>query len=227
MNGETGNRIDFNIHGLNPPQTGTRSTGTKIVLWPGIGTADSNVDYAFGLDTMTLWSSVPNSNAFFRWYAGNNNITTLSRTGALSTASVSTTGNVSVGGNLTVTGQISYKPYAAVLITSNISTGAITVTSMGSQTITASNVTRVGGSGGGVYNIANPGYLISFPTPHPNGTAFCVMATPYTGSTSSWDASYPGFTCTTKAEGGGVGMSVWCRQGANFVHGSFYVYTVP
>ncbi len=68
LNGGTGNRIDFNVNGVAFPSTTTRSVGTKIVLYPQISA--SEVDYAIGIGSGTLWFSVPSSSNVFRWTAG-------------------------------------------------------------------------------------------------------------------------------------------------------------
>jgi hypothetical protein len=81
LNGATGNRIDFNINGVAAPSFTTRSAGTKIVLYPNV--ASSLVDYAFGIESQTLWSSVPTTSQQFKWYAGTTNIATLGGTGNL------------------------------------------------------------------------------------------------------------------------------------------------
>jgi hypothetical protein len=89
LNGATGNRIDFNQNGVAAPAFTTRSTGTKLVLYPAI--SGSQVDYALGIDSSTFWYSIPETTSHqFRWYAGTTNIATL--TGA---------GNFSVTGNVT------------------------------------------------------------------------------------------------------------------------------
>ena len=82
LNGATGNRIDFNTNGTAAPAFTTRSAGTKLVLYPSLDA--SNVDYAFGIDTNTLWSSVNSSSSSFKWYAGTTNIATLDGSGNLS-----------------------------------------------------------------------------------------------------------------------------------------------
>jgi hypothetical protein len=81
LNGATGNRIDFNINGVAAPTLSTRSAGTKLVLYPLVG--PSTVDYAFGIENNTLWSSVSSTSDQFKWYAGTTNIATLSGTGSL------------------------------------------------------------------------------------------------------------------------------------------------
>ena len=82
LNGATGNRIDFNTNGVAAPAFTTRSAGTKIVLYPVVDA--SNVDFAFGIDGSTLWSSVNASSSSFKWYAGTTNIATLDGSGNLS-----------------------------------------------------------------------------------------------------------------------------------------------
>ena len=77
LNGATGNRIDFNGSGIDTPTFTTRSLGTKIVLYPSVSV--SAVDYAMGMQSSSLWQSIPQntSSYFFRWYAGTNNIMSL------------------------------------------------------------------------------------------------------------------------------------------------------
>ena len=82
LNGATGNRIDFNTNGTAAPAFTTRSAGTKLVLYPSLDA--SNVDFAFGIDGSTLWSSVNSSSSSFKWYAGTTNIATLDGSGNLS-----------------------------------------------------------------------------------------------------------------------------------------------
>jgi hypothetical protein len=84
LNGNTGNRIDFNINGVAAPTTGTRSAGTKIVLFPAVSPSSPNVDYAIGIEGSTLWNSVATTSNFFRWYAGTTNIATLAGNGTFS-----------------------------------------------------------------------------------------------------------------------------------------------
>jgi hypothetical protein len=101
LNGATGNRIDFNTSGVAAPTVGTRSLGTKIVLYPGVGA--SSTDYAIGIEGATLWQSVDSSAAQFKWYASATNIATLSG-----------------GGNFTVSGNVT--AYSDERLKSNIKT---------------------------------------------------------------------------------------------------------
>lgn len=68
LNGTVGNRIDFSIAGFAAPTFTTRSAGTKIVLFPQLDA--SNTDYALGIESNVLWSSIPGSTRSFVWYAG-------------------------------------------------------------------------------------------------------------------------------------------------------------
>jgi hypothetical protein len=89
LNGGTSNLIEYNANGIAAPTTGTRSVGTKIVLWPQMYDP-GNTDYAIGISSLSLWHSVPSSSyagtpTAFRWYAGTTNIATLTGTGTFST----------------------------------------------------------------------------------------------------------------------------------------------
>jgi hypothetical protein len=111
LNGATGNRIDFNNQGTAPPVFTTRSVGTKIVLYPAL--SGVSTDYALGVDSGILWSSIPGYDAgqFFKWYGGQTEIASLSGTGnlilagaALVGASATIAGDLAVnGGNITTT----------------------------------------------------------------------------------------------------------------------------
>lgn len=83
LNGANGNRIDFNTNGVAAPTFTTRSAGTKIVLYPNVGA--SSADYAIGIESSTIWQSVPTTSQQFKWYAGTTNIATLNGLGQLET----------------------------------------------------------------------------------------------------------------------------------------------
>ena len=85
LNGDTGNRIDFNTNGWAAPTFTTRSVGTKIVLYPNVGA--SSADYALGIESSTLWQSVPTTSQQFKWYGGTTNIATLTGAGQLTLTS--------------------------------------------------------------------------------------------------------------------------------------------
>jgi hypothetical protein len=90
LNGATGNRIDFNVNGVAAPTFTTRSAGTKIVLYPALAAASA--DFALGIESSTLWSSVPTTASQFKWYGGTTLAMTLSGTGTLTATTFSGSG---------------------------------------------------------------------------------------------------------------------------------------
>jgi Chaperone of endosialidase len=60
--------IHFAQGGSAAPSFTTRSAGTKIVLYPEVGSSAS--DYALGMESNAMWSSVSNTSGSFKWYAG-------------------------------------------------------------------------------------------------------------------------------------------------------------
>jgi len=70
-------------NGVAAPAFTTRSVGTKLVLFPLV--AGATVDYALGINTNVLWTSVPDSARSFLWYAGTTTVLTLSGAGNITT----------------------------------------------------------------------------------------------------------------------------------------------
>jgi hypothetical protein len=95
LNGSNGNRIDFNTDGVNLPSFTTRSTGTKVVLYPSI--SGSSVDYSLGIAAGVLWNSIPAYDAgmYFKWFGGETEIASLSGTGNLTATSLVKSGGTS------------------------------------------------------------------------------------------------------------------------------------
>ena len=58
-----------------PPANGVLgSVGSKLILWPGVDDAGGTGGYpptGLGVEPGALWSCVPGSGTFFKWYAGN------------------------------------------------------------------------------------------------------------------------------------------------------------
>jgi fibronectin-binding autotransporter adhesin len=106
LNGATLNRIDYNTNGTGAPAFTTRSAGTKVTLYPAL--SGSTADYALGIDSATLWSSVPEADASFKfkWYGGENEVANLSGLGAFTAASNITGANILTGGYVTATGNV-------------------------------------------------------------------------------------------------------------------------
>jgi len=94
LNGSGNNRIDYNTNGTGAPATTTRSSGTKITLYPAL--SGSQTDYAMGIDAATMWSSVPVSSPSFKfkWYGNTTEIANLDGTGNLSVAGNVTASNI-------------------------------------------------------------------------------------------------------------------------------------
>jgi hypothetical protein len=81
FNNATSNYITWNTAGVAAPTFTTRSAGTKLVLYPSL--AASAADYAIGIENNTLWNSVINTGAQFKWYGGTTLALTLSGAGLL------------------------------------------------------------------------------------------------------------------------------------------------
>ncbi len=120
LNNGTSNTIFMGPAGFNSPTTTTRSTGTKIVLFPSISSTD--VDYAIGIGSNTTWISTPNASSFIRFYHATTNTYEMSGTAfsvkTTTDASSTSTGalicsggvgiakNTYIGGNCSVTGTL-------------------------------------------------------------------------------------------------------------------------
>lgn len=98
----TSNYITWNTNGLGAPTTGTRSSGTKISLYPVL--SSTSVDYAIGVEGYAMWQSVGTANAAFRWYANTTSIATLNTTSFSTSANLVTNGGslyISANGSTT------------------------------------------------------------------------------------------------------------------------------
>jgi len=81
ISGTTNNWINLSATGVAAPAFTTRSVGTKLVLYNTLSA--SATDFAFGIESSTLWSSVHDTSAQFKWYGGTTTALTLSGTGNL------------------------------------------------------------------------------------------------------------------------------------------------
>ena len=125
-------RIDWTTSGVNSPTFTSSSVGTKLLLYPAVTSVQA--DYAIGIDSATIWNSVPvNSSSFyFKWYGGTTNVATLDGTGALTLA-----GDLAVNGSdITTTGTGTATLFNTNATTLNIG-GAATTVSIGAATGTA------------------------------------------------------------------------------------------
>lgn len=159
LNGATLNRIDFNTSGTAAPAFTTRSAGSKIVLYPS--TTGSATDYAIGINSATLWQSLPQNDAsmYFRWYGGTTEVANLSGTGMLTIS-----GNANVGNLIATavyTDNYKFANGAAFSVdTSQILNGNSNVKVAANSNVTVSvagnaNVVTVTGTGANVSGTAN------------------------------------------------------------------------
>jgi hypothetical protein len=162
LNGTTGNRIDFNTNGTAAPTTTTRSAGTKIVLFPELSA--SAVDYALGIQSFTLWTSVPQANNSYqhRWYAGTTQLADLKGSGEL----VIGTQNLTGTSNQRLQIGSSGTPYGAYIsgslgvgITNPLNTFSVNQSSNG----TIASLYYTGSTGGGSEIRVNNGYSNTVP----------------------------------------------------------------
>jgi hypothetical protein len=147
LNGATGNRIDFNTNGVAAPTFTTRSLGTKLVLYPAISA--SGADYGFGIDSNTLWASVPTTTDSFKWYGGTTLATTLSGTGNLTLV-----GDLAVNGGDITTTATTFNLVNATATTVNFGGGA-TAINIGANASSANTITVGGAITGNTLKIAS------------------------------------------------------------------------
>ena len=110
--GSTSRWLDFGTTGSAAPAFTTRSAGAKIVLNNAI--TASAADYAFGIESGSLWSGVPTTSQSFKWYGGTTLAATLTGAGAL-----------------TLVGALS-----ATTLTSTVATGTAPLTVTSTTTVT-------------------------------------------------------------------------------------------
>jgi lipopolysaccharide export system protein LptA len=99
--------IQWTTSGVNSPTFTSSSVGTKLILYPAI--ASNQADYAIGIDSATIWNSVPvnSSDFYFKWYGGTTNVATLTGAGALTlagTLTISSNKVLTLGGSFTTSG---------------------------------------------------------------------------------------------------------------------------
>jgi hypothetical protein len=112
----TNNRIDFVASGVAAPAYTTRSTGTKLVLYPAM--SGSSVDYGIGIAGSTLWFSTATTSTQFQWYGGTSVAATLNGSGILTVPNIIATSGSYVpqpsqtaltsGGTLTIAQMLTY-----------------------------------------------------------------------------------------------------------------------
>jgi len=124
LSNATNARIDFASGPFAAPAFTTRSTGTKIVLWPQVGAAA--VDYAIGIESNTQWYSVPTTSQQFKWYAGTTALATLTGAGAFTAIETRDTVYTSGGTTGTITPNAANGNVQTITLTGSITLNALT-----------------------------------------------------------------------------------------------------
>ena len=118
----TGGSILAHTGGIAPPSlSATGGAGTRLSFWPGSSTEPP---FAFGINSSTLWSSVPNSSVF-KWYGGTTERMSLNGSnGTLNVfGDVSATGNVIANGKPAVVAEESFRIIRGIV--RNVSAGSV------------------------------------------------------------------------------------------------------
>ena len=159
FNGGTNNWITFGTTGVAAPAFTTRSVGTKIVLYDGIGA--SSADYGFGIESSTLWSSVPTTSQQFKWYGGTTLAATLSGAGAFT--AVGAISGTQLNGTLqyTLTLNTSGTGLSGSTTYNNSGAATFTVTSNATSANTASTIVARDGNGDFSARYINSSYFNS------------------------------------------------------------------
>jgi hypothetical protein len=187
-------KLVFNNNGVAAPILNGVSNGTRTIFYNSAGAQATN--FAMGIDSSTLWYSVPDTASFHRWYGGTTQLAYLTGIGfsvtgnIFASANISTIGNILAAGLLSVTGTISST--GAIATPSTISaTGNINTTA----TLNAAALSVTGAAiYGGVINTTSTmsatgtvtaGGFITAGTISANGTITSNTAINTTGTISA------------------------------------------
>jgi hypothetical protein len=94
--------VFFTAHGIGVPSFSSRSLGSKVVLYPSL--AETNGDYAIGVESGSAWFSSPSHDTGFKFYQGTSANVVISANGACNLNSTVNSVGVGSGGALTVSG---------------------------------------------------------------------------------------------------------------------------
>jgi hypothetical protein len=176
-------RINWSASGVAAPQFSSSSVGTKLLLYPAVGASSS--DYAIGIDSATIWNSVPlnDVNYFFKWYGGTTNI-----------ASLTGTGNFTLAGTLAVN--------SPTISTTSSGTASVFNTNATTLNIGGAATTVSIGAGSGTTTVNNN--LVVTGTFTVNGTTETINATTITVDDKNIELGSVASPTDVTADGGGI-----------------------
>jgi hypothetical protein len=131
----TSNAVIFSQSGLGAPSFTTRSSGTKIVLYPDM--SGSTVDYAIGVNGGLFWNSVQDSTGSFGWFAGTTQVANVSGTGGLTLLGSAIVGNGAASINSGTGAATGTQPKGSIWMRTDGSAGTHIYISQGAGTWTA------------------------------------------------------------------------------------------
>ena len=190
-------RINWNTSGVAAPSFTSSSSGSKLILYPAI--ASNQADYAIGIDSATIWNSVPVSSTsfYFKWYGGTTNVATLDGTGALTLASTLAVNSPTISTTSSGTASV----FNANATTLNIGGAATTVSiGAGSGTTTVNNNLVVTGT-----------FTV-------NGTTETINATTITVDDKNIELGSVASPSNTTADGGGITLKGATDKTLNWVN---------
>jgi hypothetical protein len=190
--------IDWTTSGVAPPSFTSSSSGTKLLLYPAVSSVQA--DYAIGIDSATIWNSVPVSSTdfYFKWYGGTTNVATLNGTGALTLASTLAVN----GSSITTTGTGTASVFNTNATTLNIG-GAATTVSIGAAT--------------GTLTINNANTVITGNLTV-NGTTNTINSTTITVDDKNIELGSVASPSNTTADGGGITLKGATDKTLNWVN---------
>jgi hypothetical protein len=200
-------KIVFNTS-YGAPTLSTRSTGTKIVLYPAI--SSTNLDYSIGVETNDMFFTTEYGTCGYKFYAGINEVASISGGGLITASSLATSGGVIISGDLAIGGVLNTMSFYAAKPWVAMSTTVAVASSPGF------NKTGISVSASPVGT-----YTFTIPT-HPRGTNYLVYVSQIATSNTTALALYS--TKITSSTSFTVFSKTYLDAG---VASDFHVYTVP
>jgi hypothetical protein len=176
----------FTNHGINPPSFTSRSLGSKIILYSDLSA--NSCDYAVGIDTSSLWFSVPknDNDLSFKWFHGTTNTMSLEPQGSLQLKGTTNSQGAGTGGTLTVLG--------GTAISKDLHIGGNIYVNGQNMSIISGNTIIGNYTGTGVMTISNISIGITM-----NNTNYKIIGslTTTTNNTNVYTVNFKSLTTTT------------------------------